>query len=880
MLKLENIKKQYGDKTVLKECIFEFPNTGIFFIVGKSGCGKTTLLNLIAGFDKPTSGDIYYDNININKLDDDGLQKYWSNNISFVFQTLNLIESLNVEENLSIPLELCGIKKSKQEIDDVLKLLGLANFNKRRINQLSGGQKQRVAIARALLKNTNILMCDEPTGALDSKNSRIIFDYLKQVSKEKLVIVVSHNLDLANEYADAILDVSSGTLKSEEIDISSFNKGDVNKQKDNNFKHKKISSFKTFKMALNYLFKKKLRLAFSFLFILSSFLSFSLSTTFITKSETKSITSSMIENGEKFVSLSKKVNYDINYGDYSSSYFSMFNFSHENFEYVNKQYNNDAIKVFDNFRNPLPNLGSFIDSYYFIDIGGFIELNEDKLYTYGFDVYGNLPISDDEIAISEYAYNIYKHTGFLNGDTIVEIKNYDDLFGKTITLETDKKYDDEYTFKIVGVVDTGFNYDLYPMDDDAQFDEFRNMMQYSLHNAIILNQGFYERHFKKFNEDSINIECLLKYDNKYHTKILLNGISNYDIKNDATIIYNDKVSKGVLIPLYLLGTNENNCLTTKVSEYCKEVFPLIKDEFEKDYPYANSETYLFYITGNGYKDDKYYPITKEELTKKCVGYYLDDINIFSDDIDWTFLLNSKIEYDCEIAGVYYGISNYYLYSNFDGYFDTIIKSLSFMQDDIRSVIVPLYDNNYKNVEKLDELKKLKEADFKQDLYDNHFKNFSIVINNEYSSSINEIEDSISFLFLTILIVGFISLAFAIFFLLIYMRGIINDKKQEIGVFKSLGTDKKDLYKIFLYLNFALFIIIFIFLVTGLLLSVHYTNVYLYGVTNNIISNYLSIDWVQYLLILLLPISFELIISFIPIVRILNEPILKILKKDI
>lgn len=160
MLEIKNINKKYDDKSVLHDCNYVFPNIGMFFITGKSGCGKTTLLNLIAGFDKPTLGDIIYNGVKINKLNDKDLNTYWSNDISFIFQSLNLIESLNVEENLLVPLELIGIKKTKKEIDDVLKLLGLANFNKRRINQLSGGQKQRVAIARALLKDAKILLCD------------------------------------------------------------------------------------------------------------------------------------------------------------------------------------------------------------------------------------------------------------------------------------------------------------------------------------------------------------------------------------------------------------------------------------------------------------------------------------------------------------------------------------------------------------------------------------------------------------------------------------------------------------------------------------------------------------------------------------------------
>ena len=224
MLKLCNVYKEYLKKNekylILKNCSYEFCNYGLYFITGSSGCGKTTLLNLIAGFDRPTDGEIYYNGKKINSFSDDELNKNWSHNVSFVFQDLNLIESLNVEDNLIMSLRLIGIDKELNEINDVLILLGIDNLKKRRINELSGGQKQRIAIARALLREANILICDEPTGSLDSKNANIIFSYLKKISEDKLVIVVSHNIELAKKYGDEVLTINNGVLVSNKSSIS------------------------------------------------------------------------------------------------------------------------------------------------------------------------------------------------------------------------------------------------------------------------------------------------------------------------------------------------------------------------------------------------------------------------------------------------------------------------------------------------------------------------------------------------------------------------------------------------------------------------------------------------------------------------------------
>ena len=172
MLKLNNITKIYH--TASKENVIALSNislsldkNGLVFIVGQSGSGKTTFLNLIGGLDLADQGEISIEESILGK--DISLEKYRQNYVGFVFQEYNLLENLTVYENIAIAVSTCPKKELEEKIAKVLKEVDLAGYEKRRINELSGGQKQRVAIARALAKNTSILLCDEPTGNLDSK---------------------------------------------------------------------------------------------------------------------------------------------------------------------------------------------------------------------------------------------------------------------------------------------------------------------------------------------------------------------------------------------------------------------------------------------------------------------------------------------------------------------------------------------------------------------------------------------------------------------------------------------------------------------------------------------------------------------------------------
>ena len=218
MLKLVDIKKAYGDKDfivpALKGINLEFRKSEFVSILGPSGCGKTTLLNIIGGLDKYTSGDLIINGRSTKDYQDKNWDAYRNRTIGFVFQDYNLIPHLTVVENVELALTLSGEKKAvrRERAVKALELVGLSEHINKKPNQLSGGQKQRVAIARAIINNPDVILADEPTGALDSKTSIQIMEILKEISKDRLVIMVTHNNDLAEQYSTRIISLLDGVV--------------------------------------------------------------------------------------------------------------------------------------------------------------------------------------------------------------------------------------------------------------------------------------------------------------------------------------------------------------------------------------------------------------------------------------------------------------------------------------------------------------------------------------------------------------------------------------------------------------------------------------------------------------------------------------------
>ena len=262
MLQLKNIIKTYktGDyeQKALNDVSINFRKNEFAAILGPSGSGKTTLLNIVGGLDNYTSGDLVINGVSTKEYKDSDWDSYRNHKIGFVFQSYNLISHQSVLKNVVLALTLSGITK-QESIERAKKALidvGLKDHINKKPNQLSGGQMQRVAIARALVNNPDILLADEPTGALDSETSVQIMELLKEIAKDKLVIMVTHNPELAENYANRVINLQDGKIKS---DTNPMKKKEQNNELDNYIKTEKtnMSFFTALGLSFNNLMTKK-----------------------------------------------------------------------------------------------------------------------------------------------------------------------------------------------------------------------------------------------------------------------------------------------------------------------------------------------------------------------------------------------------------------------------------------------------------------------------------------------------------------------------------------------------------------------------------------------------------------------------------------------
>ncbi len=260
MLKLKNIKKIYvsGDEKVeaLKGINIEFRESEFVSILGQSGCGKTTLLNIIGGLDRYTSGDLIINGKSTKDFKDRDWDAYRNYSVGFVFQSYNLIGHQTVLSNVELALTISGVsrKERKQRAIKALEEVGLKEQIHKKPNQLSGGQMQRVAIARALVNNPDIILADEPTGALDTKTSVQVMEILKKISKDKLIIMVTHNPELAEKYSSRIIKILDGKITDDSDPIEHQKE---EKQQDTKKRRTSMKFLTALRLSLNNLMTKK-----------------------------------------------------------------------------------------------------------------------------------------------------------------------------------------------------------------------------------------------------------------------------------------------------------------------------------------------------------------------------------------------------------------------------------------------------------------------------------------------------------------------------------------------------------------------------------------------------------------------------------------------
>ena len=544
MLTLSHIYKTYKNKSrlvnALNDINLTFPNNGLVFILGESGAGKSTLLNLITLQDKPSKGKIIIDDIDVNNLTNKDKANIRSSYFGIVFQDYNLIDDFTVYENIKFVLDLQNKSSNKSIVEDMLIKLSLPlDIIDEKVNNLSGGQKQRIAIIRALIKDSRVIVCDEPTGNLDDDNAYQLMDILKNIAKDRLVIVVSHDKTLANKYASRIIKINKGTI----IDDTLSN--DDNKNINNNNKLAITKSHLSFKntLLLSLLSFKKVivRSILSFIALGISLGVFMCVGEILRYDENETIARSLIDNNINYVQI-EKIRIKDKVNKYPTS------FTEDDLQYINKTFGkNNYLLSFSMERFSLD----------YLNRQAAIVASDVQLKKFGFDLIGELPINSTQIALTKYDLYKYSDVGKLDLD-LTKIDDISYLNSEVINSKIEFSYLAEtIEYQISGIVDTKVDIDYIragtPTQESNNSFKIRNYVSYTetkLYDVIFISDELkpespiYNSHFYVPLSQSPFEKCdlLAKYlDEKYSSKISTQynffTLENIQVYSEFQLIY-------------------------------------------------------------------------------------------------------------------------------------------------------------------------------------------------------------------------------------------------------------------------------------------------------------------------------------------------------
>lgn len=584
MIIVKDLNKTYrmkkGDTVhALNGISLSLPEAGMVFILGKSGSGKSTFLNIIGGLDKADSGELIVNGKSLHKFSPADYDYYRNTCVGFVFQDYNLIDELTVEQNIALALQLQKkTSATEEEVKRVLGLVDLQDFGKRHPNMLSGGQRQRIAIARALIKNPDIILADEPTGALDSETGKDILEMLKRLSEERLVLIVSHDREAAEKFGDRIIELKDGKITA---DRTAGEVSDRQQKADDRDDHGMIKSGLPFAYALKLgassLTRHRIRLAFMLIISILAFTMFGAASTATLYDVRHSAADAVSGSGYTAALLSKEYWTDYTYiqfangksdREYESSDTGSACFGEKEIEEINKKVKADGLLfagVFmvgdsstadfrDNSYLDLHDKEDEIAEYYTTTIHWFSDCGETYMKNaFGEDclLAGSYPVGADEIAISEYYYEFFREYGYYNSeisDSAIKISSPEDLIGKTLSISFKSKSFIDLELTITGVYNAGDideRYDAlkesYPNTSDDETAElkaeFDRVMENSFHTTVFVSREFYELYGNKLNK-------LTPVDFMYYGYAQLNLKSNGSISNNdspvRTTVITDK----------------------------------------------------------------------------------------------------------------------------------------------------------------------------------------------------------------------------------------------------------------------------------------------------------------------------------------------------
>lgn len=882
MLEAKELKKVYKTKKgvsveALKGVSIKFPEKGMVFLLGKSGSGKSTLLNLLGGLDKYDDGEIIIKGVSSKEFKQSHFDSYRNTYVGFIFQEYNVLEDFTVGANIALAIELQGRKATDDEINKILKEVDLEEFGDRKPNELSGGQKQRVAIARALVKNPQIIMADEPTGALDSNTGKQVFDTLKRLSKEKLVVIVSHDREFAEYYGDRIIELADGNILSdvERKDISDaeendegivfgkdefiirrnyhltekdreminaylegreqdvkavirdnrkvgFGKTDESKieAKQGDFKliKSKLPLKNAFKIGASSLKYKKIRLAITIILSFAAFSMFALADTFGNYDHIKTCTNSITDTKISYASVTKSKYIDGDYGYWDDWSYKL---SGKDVEKISKETGVEYKGVY------VPSSGTPVLENYDTNVK-LTEREDIELYPTGFS--GYIGINESELKEmgykvaegrlpkgnkAEIAISEYMYKTFEKAGYVDDKGNKKKISSYKELVGKNLKVGDEQ-YQIVGIIDTKVDFNRYK----SIIENPTGKSSAELLTTVALS-GELER-IKQFSISCVAIVGEEKLEQMKSQK--------------STAIEMNQFYMNVQSGNYMAG----GMYIDKLSGYDLSKITWINGEKK-----VLGEKELIISKGTMYHNEN--RLTQEEVVaylKENPSFTLSYSKYNNEDEDATES-GWKIVGIADIEDEVYILPDKMYHKNWsdkDGEYNFAVASMPKLKSDIRDLVEYCYtakgDTKYK-------------------------------MQNSVTYELDTVDEVLKVLSKVFLYVGLGFAIFAVIMLSNFIATSISYKKQEIGILRAIGARSNDVFKIFFSESFIIAMINFSLAVlsTGVLTSV-INSVMRKEV--GILITILNFGFRQVGLLLVISIAVAAVASFIPVYRIASK----------
>ncbi len=825
MIEVKNVGKIYktkaSDVVALDSVFLRFPDKGLIFILGSSGSGKTTLLNILGLLDKPTSGEVFVNNININKMQEKKLSLYRNSYIGFVFQESYLFDELNVYDNIGLCIN-SKEKNWRNKIDELLNQVGLNGYGKRKISELSGGEKQRVSIARALIKNPSVLLADEPTGNLDIENSKIVFDELKKISENHLVIVVSHEVDLAMKYADGIVKIADGKIIQNTIDSLPTNNKDLELKKSH------IKFFSKVKLALGLIKRKKIRTGITAILASVAFALVGLAMSLFDFDIARMHSEAMIKENETVINFSKG---DFNFNNIKLSQVLNENEIAEitdkldNYEIISYLYTNNVIESF-SFETSLTFINELSDSvYYNIDLNltpYFITYSNNDFAN--LDIIGEVPSNAREVLIPEYFAELLVAKSFYSYDENrnypfyqVEVDSIEDLLGQKLGLSSSYVVisgiiRDDNLNKYKSLIDESIEAMEYnPSDLYNEFvSNYKNSLYFIVSDDFFDNGNFAPNYFIDNTVfDGVNIYN----DNNYYManfySVLNKEIEYYDGQDfvkTSTLNDNEVIVSSVFVD-DIFGSDLTEGVTNAIVEARKKYDEQVKNREELIEKQIND------CINYDLCDYEEVPEVEEiDVNQITIDYYLDYLSKHESIIlsEYTYQIKDKYNFtdkeindiNLKIVGITFDeVYNFTNLNTLKNYLlaNEIVMNIQTNIDDEAKLYQLL--NDYSNI-------------------DSNYK-----VETKFSEQIADVAEVVKSIenIAIYLLVG--ALVFAVLLFMLFITASISANKKKIALLRAVGARVKEIVNIFVLEGMIVGVITLIFSNLFTILSIEVINNY-------------------------------------------------------